>query len=364
MTSIPLHFVWHYTDVDRAFWAEHLEGWLPHRIFDAHTHIADPRLRLAPMTEAMRRQYWVNEVFAPIAAPTAERCHQTVFPHRKFSCIAFGVPDLDFDIDGGNAYLEAECPKLGWHNLAVVRPQWTQEKVAALLDAPGVIGVKPYYALISASRETRDAHLEASIFDFLPHHILEVVNACHAWVTLHVPKAARLGHPDNLREVREIRRRYPNIVLVIAHLGRCYTEPHALEALPQFADDPCLFFDTSAVLNPASHRVALQHLGPQRLLYGSDNPIFYMRGRRQYRNRTYVNRTSHPFHFNQDREPSEIEARYTLFMYEDLRAIKLACEELGITERRHIEAIFHDNTAQLIAGILDRKQNRLRKSTL
>ena len=361
---IPLHFLWHYTDVDRAFWAEHLEGWLPRRILDAHTHVTDPRQRFAPMTEAMRRQYWVNEVFEPIDAPTAERCHQTVFPNREFSCVAFGVPDLDFDLDGGNAYLQAECPKRGWHSLAVVQPQWTQSKVAALLDAPGVIGVKPYYALVSQNRETRDAHLEASIFDFLPHPILEVVNDRRAWVTLHVPKAGRLGHPDNLREVREIRRRYPNIVLVVAHLGRCYTEPQALEALPPLADDPGLFCDTSAVLNPASHRVALQHFGPQRILYGSDNPILYMRGRRQYRDRTYINRTSYPFHFNRDREPPEVEATYTLFMYEDLRAIKQACTELGLTERPPIEAIFHDNAARLIDGILARKANRRSESRI
>ena len=113
---------------------------------------------------------------------------------------------------------------------------------------------------------------------------------------------------------------------------------------------------------PASHRVALQHLGPQRLLYGSDNPILYMRGRRQYRGRSYVNRTSYPFHFNQDREPPDVEAQYTLFMYEDLRAIKQACEELGITERGAIEAIFYDNAARLIDGIVTRKQNHLREN--
>jgi len=358
MSSIPLHFVWHYTDVDRAFWAEHLEDWLPRRILDAHTHVADPRLRLEPMTDAMRRQYWVNEVFEPIDAPTAERCHRMVFPNREVSCIAFGVPDLGFDVDGGNAYLQRECPRRGWHSLAVIRPQWTPEKVAGLLEAPGVIGVKPYYALISADRETRDAHLEAGIFDFLPHSLLEILNDRHAWVTLHVPKAERLSHPDNAREVREIRRRYPNIVLVIAHLGRCYTEAHAREALPQFADDPGLYFDTSAVLNPICHRIALEHFGPRRVLYGSDNPILYMRGRRQYRDRTYLNRTNYSFHFNQDREPPEVEATYTLFMYEDLRAVKQACGELGISGRSEIEAIFHDNAARLIDGILTRKGSR------
>jgi glutamate-1-semialdehyde 2,1-aminomutase len=314
----------------------------------------DGRFRLVPMTETMRRQYWVNEVFECIDAATAERCMRTVFPKREVRCVAFGFPDLDFDIDGGNAWLQGECARRGWFNLVVIRPQHTPEQVARALAQPGVIGVKPYYSLISANRETRDAHLEASIFEFLPHPTLEVLNERHAWVTLHVPKAARLGYPDNIREIRELRRRYPDVVLVIAHLGRCYTEEHALEALPLLADDPGIYFDTSAVLNPASHRVALEHIGPDRILYGTDNPILYMRGRRQYAGRTYINRTSYPFHFNKEREAPEIEAHYTLFMYEDLRAIKTACQQLGITDRRHVEAIFHDNAARLVDGIRGR----------
>jgi hypothetical protein len=51
-----------------------------------------------------------------------------------------------------------------------------------------------------------------------------------------------------------------------------------------------------------------------------------------------------------------VEATYTLFLYEDLRAIKQACAELGITERCEVEAIFHDNAARLIDGILERKR--------
>ena len=110
MTSTPLHFHWHYTDVDRAFWAEHLEDWLPRRIIDAHTHVADPRLRLTPMTEAMRRQYWVNEVFEPIDAPTADHCHGPCFPDREFSCVAFGVPDLAFDIEAATVICRRNVP--------------------------------------------------------------------------------------------------------------------------------------------------------------------------------------------------------------------------------------------------------------
>ena len=113
------------------------------------------------------------------------------------------------------------------------------------------------------------------------------------------------------------------------------------------------------MVNPAAHRVALQHVGPERILYGSDNPIFYMRGRRQFRERTYLNRTNHPFYFNKDREPPEVEARYTLYMYEDLRALKQALEELGLTSPEHRQALFHDNAARLIASVLARKAARL-----
>lgn len=351
----PLYFVWDYRDVDREFWAEHFESWLPAQIIDAHTHIASTEHRLRPMTDAMRRQYWVNELFEPIDAPTAERCYRTVFPNRTFSCLAFGMPDLDFDLEANNRYLQDECPKRGWHSLALLRPQWSQDQIVKQLDEPGVIGVKPYYSLISYNPETRDAHLEASIFEYLPHHALEILNDRHSWVTLHVPRAARLGHPDNVREVREIRRRYPNISLVIAHLGRCYTEPHAREALPQLADDPGLYFDTSAVLNPACHRLALEVIGPDRIVYGSDNPILYMRGRRQYHGRSYVNRTSYPFYFNKERETPEIEARYTLFMYEDLYGIKQACATLGLDQPAHLQAIFHDNAHRLMGKALGRK---------
>ena len=350
MEPIPLHHVWQYTDMDRAFWLEHLDPWLPQRIFDAHTHVTNPRLRLAPMSEEKRRQYWVNEVAEPIAAADAEHCSRVVFPGREFSCLCFGSVSLDYDVEGENADLQIECQRHGWYRLAVVRPQWSAERVAQELDHPGVVGVKVYYALIDNDPTTRDKYLEASIFDFLPHHQLELLNDRGSWVTLHVPRAGRLGHPQNIAEVQEIRKKYPNVVLVIAHLGRCYTVPHAVEAFPHFRDDEGLFFDASAVMNPDVHHLALQTFGPKRILYGSDNPVFYMRGRRQFRQREYINRTSYPFFFNRQRERAEVEATYTLYMYEELRAIRQACERLDL-DRQAIEAIFHDNALGLIERI-------------
>ena len=262
MDAIPLHFVWNYTDVDWAFWDAHLADWMPQRIFDAHTHINEPEYDLVEMTEEKRRQYWVNELHAPIGAADAKRCMETVFPGRDVSCLAFGHPTLEFDIEASNSHLAEDCVKNGWYRLAVTRPQWSAEKVAAELDKPRTLGVKVYYALIDNDPVSRDKYLEASIFDFLPHHQLELLNDRKAWVTLHVPKADRLGHPDNIAEIREIRRRYPDIIVVIAHLGRSYTMPHAEEAIPQLAEDDGLYWDNSAVFNPEVHRFAWRKSAP------------------------------------------------------------------------------------------------------
>ena len=353
MDPIPLHHVWTYTDVDRRYWAEHLEPWVPRRIFDAHTHVNEPEFRIEELSEEKRRQYWVNEVGEPIGAAAADRCHAVLFPGREFSCLAMGFPTLEFDVVASNASLQQECVRRNWYRLAVVCPDWPAERVARELDQPNVLGVKVYYALISNDPVTRDKHLEASIFEFLPHHQLELLNERGAWVTLHVPRAARLGHPANIAEVREIRRRYPRVVLVLAHLGRSYTLPHAEESLPQLADDPGICFDISAVLNPDVLRFALDTLGPERILYGTDNPVMYMRGRQQWRDRTYVNRTSYPFYFNREREPPEIEAQYTLYLYEALRALRQACEQLGLT-RGQVEAVFYGNAQRLIDRVCRR----------
>ena len=51
MNPVPLHYVWDYTDVDRAFWKENLEDWLPRRVFDAHTHVNEPEFRVEEMTD-------------------------------------------------------------------------------------------------------------------------------------------------------------------------------------------------------------------------------------------------------------------------------------------------------------------------
>lgn len=122
------------------------------------------------------------------------------------------------------------------------------------------------------------------------------------------------------------------------------------QGMATLADDGGLYFDISAVLNPTVLRLAIETFGPTQLLYGTDNPVFYLRGRRQWSGLTYVNRTDYPFHFNKVREPPDVEATYTLYLYEALRALKMACTELDLS-RTQVESVFYRNTEHLVNGI-------------
>jgi predicted TIM-barrel fold metal-dependent hydrolase len=355
MQPIWLNHVWEYRDIDRVFWADKLDDFMPARIVDAHVHVDEPSTRIVEMTEAKRKQYWVAEVCEPMRAEELERADAVVYPGRDVSHLTMALPNLEFDMDADNAYVQRESARRDWPTLTVLNPHWNAERIARELATPGVIGLKPYYSMISNDPDTRDKHIEADIFDFLPHVALEQLDARGGWVTLHVPKADRLGHPSNIAQIRELRERYPNVVVVIAHFGRCYTLAHAQAALPQLADDDGLYWDCSAVMNPAVYRYALDLLGPQRILYGTDNPFFYMRGRRVWTETGYFNFTSADFHFNRDKhEPADVEATYTLYLYEQLAAIRAACEDLSLS-RDDVVDLFYGNAHRLIEQVRSRK---------
>jgi predicted TIM-barrel fold metal-dependent hydrolase len=130
-------------------------------------------------------------------------------------------------------------------------------------------------------------------------------------VLLHLPRRERIADPDNVRELREILRLYPRVSVIVAHLG---------------PDAQGLHFDTSAVINPETYQLAFDCIGPQRILFGTDMPILLWHGRRTWTGREYRNLCREPFSWNQRRESPEVEATYTLFLYEQMKAVLDACD--------------------------------------
>lgn len=342
------HPYFEYTDVDRRFFEERLAERLPERLFDAHRHVQLPE-HLDESRAPFQRGAFPDEIAGPESVEQARLGYEIMFPGRQVEMLAFGMPATNCDCAASNAYVSEALAVSGSAGLALVRPEWSADRLLEELRRPAIIGVKPYERLWADFTGG-----DVGIFDFLPHHQLELLDELGAWVTLHLPRAQRLADPANIAELHEIRRRYPRIVLVIAHLGRSYAGRYAREGFPPLAEDPGILFDNSAVLNPAVHALAFDRFGPERIMWGSDQPVFYMRGRRRWEGDRYINLTSGDYSWNTNREPPEVEATYTLALYEAVAAGLDTLPALGFGAAE-IAAVFHNNARRRVDEVLARK---------
>ena len=80
----------------------------------------------------------------------------------------------------------------------------------------------------------------------------------------------------------------------------------------------------------------------------TDLPITLIRGVREYVGERYINFTDAPYSWNTDRKSPEGEARYTFFLYEELRALITALGRVGMGKA----AILYSNAARML-GIED-----------
>jgi len=196
---------------------------------------------------------------------------------------------------------------------------------------------------------------EIRIFDFFPKHHLEVMDRLGAIAMLHIPRNGRLKDPVNLAQIAEIKTEFPNVRLIIAHIGRAYVKEdvgNAFDTLDQFPD---LMYDFCANCCEYAITEALKHAGPKHLMFGTDFPILRMRTHRIEENGTYINLVPPGLYGDPSQDPHlrevspEEAEKITFFAYEELLAFKRAAEKLGLS-RQDVEDVMYNNAANLIEG--------------
>ena len=110
-----------------------------------------------------------------------------------------------------------------------------------------------------------------------------------AIVMLHIPRNGRLKDPVNLAQIMEIKQEFPNIRLIIAHIGRAYTREDVGNAFETLDKAPDLMYDFCANCCEYAITEVLRHAGPKHVMYGTDMPILRMRTHRIEENGTYIN---------------------------------------------------------------------------
>jgi uncharacterized protein len=291
------------------------------------------------------RANWALEVGIEQSWADLRNTYSTLFPNQEVHALTFGGVFQETYVGRNNDYIlegTQDAANLAC-GLMVTKPEWDAQVIKDGLTA-GFIGIKPYPDLATQSCS------EPGIYDFLPKSHLAVLNEASGILMLHLPRAGRLADPDNIRELLEISKDYPYIKVIVAHIGRSFCLPTAQAGLPQVVNRTGILFDTSANLNSDVFRFALDTIGPDRILFGSDLPITIMRGVREHVGDKYINYTDAPYSWNNNRKSAEEESEYTYFVYEELRAIIRAVEQGGFGKEA-MEKIMHSNAEHLLAGL-------------
>jgi predicted TIM-barrel fold metal-dependent hydrolase len=343
-------------DVDQRFYREKLASFLPDRMVDIHTHVWLKDFRKAPPTG--RAVTWPLRVAAQNPVEDLVETYRLLFPGTAVKPLMFSfVESHEDDFAGANGYVARAAREHGFAALVFASPTWSAERLEREILAGHFLGAKVYLTL-------SPAHIPADeirIFDFLPHHQLEVLDA-HGWIVmLHIPRSGRLRDPTNLADMLEIERRYPNAKIIIAHVGRAYCPEDVGDAFAVLAQTQHLLFDFSANTNAAVFGELVRTVGPRRILFGSDLPITRMRVRRICEGGKYINLVPPGLYGDVSGDSHMREVRgaqaeaLSFFLYEEIDAFRRAAWATGLTAG-DIEDVFYGNAVRLIDSASGRKE--------
>jgi uncharacterized protein len=338
-------------ELDSRIYHEELEGFLPAKMIDIHTHVWLDKFR-AKVPEAKRRAVtWPSLVAAENSIEDLQETYRLMFPGKEVTPLIFSSLKRNDDHDGMNRYI-AECgARHGVPTLLYAFPEWSAEELLVRILAGRHLGIKVYLNLSPAYIP----EAEIRIFDFIPHHQLELLNRHGMMLMLHIPRHGRLGDPVNLAQMLEIEERYPKLRVVYAHIGRAYCPEDFGNAFEVLKKTKHLMIDFSATTQEVAMYKALEAVGPKRILFGSDLPILRMRMRRICEGGRYINIVPKGLYGDVSGDPNMREAsakesgQLSFFMYEELRAFRKAATRIGL-DRKQLDQVFYRNAKDLING--------------
>ena len=345
------------TEYDREVYETQIRDFLPHRIIDIHTHTYT-KATLGPTPENLRVVTWPSLVAAENPIEHHLEAYRLFFPGKEVSALSFASLAPNDDQAGANAYVARVTKEVGWPALYFAKPTQSAEELERELLAGGFLGIKGYLAF--SPEYIPEA--EIRVFDFFPKHQLKVIDKYGGIVMLHIPKQSCKGI-DYIAQICELKQEFPNIRLIIAHIGRAYVPGDVGDAFKRLAVCKDLLFDFSANTSDFSMTKMLEAVGSERVFFGSDMPICRMRMRRIEENNTYINLIPPGMYGdpNQDRHLREVSPeeakKLTFFMYEEILAFKRAAANVGLT-KADVGRAFFGNADALIRDVQTRLGRR------
>jgi glutamate-1-semialdehyde 2,1-aminomutase len=222
--------------------------------------------------------------------------------------------------------------------LMLIHPQDDPVQVEACIESSRFVGFKIYH--VYADRKDT---FHAECHEFLPEWAWEIADRRNLAIMLHMVRSRALADPANQQTIRSHCLKYPNARLILAHAARGFCAAHTVEGIASLRGLENVYFDTSAICEPAAYEAILRVFGPSRLLFGTDFPVSQIVGR--------CVSIADGFLWLGEENVAWEEAPFTeptLVGVESLTALQQACRTMRLTDS-DIEIIFCTAARQLLS---------------
>ena len=332
---------------DRRIYEEELRDFLPQRLFDVHAHLNLEFHTPAPdPNEEKRTVTWPSMVAKQNSIEDLQETYRLLFPGKDCRAMVFSNAGHGEVI---NRYVSDCAKQSGFPALYFSHPTQSADEIEKEIRAGGFLGLKSYLDLAPKYIPEK----EIRIYDFFPRHQLERLNEMGGICMLHIPRPGRLKDPVNIQQILEIKRDFPRVLLIIAHIGRAYTHGDIGDAFVQLGQAPDLLYDFTANCCEYAITEVIRAAGPKQVMFGLDLPILRMRTHRIEENGTYINLIPPGLYGDPAQDPhlrevsAEEAEKITFFAYEELLAFKRAAQTLQLS-REDIEDILCNNAQRMV----------------
>jgi uncharacterized protein len=343
---MPLHLEhlprYERTAVDARFFEEKLRPRLPRAIFDVHVHLNLPE-HVTTVPAERYQSDWALQCGAVLTCEDFYRIAEDMFPGIRYTVAGFPWPVREADLEANNTYL-AQMKRVGWiHPFMVVKPEWDPEEVERVLVEGDFAGFKPYPDMVSGTKGA-----EIGILDFIPHAQWAILERHRKTAVIHLPRGERLASRANVAELLEIRQRYPDVGIIVAHVGRSFCPDFMRRGLAALGGHMGEFhYDLSGVMHAESLRLAFDALPIERVFYGSDLPVFHWHGETECTAAGYHHVSRERFSWVKEHRSPENESAYVLILYRQMANILDALERLGSSQEQ-LRGVFGEYAKALL----------------
>lgn len=328
------------TKLDEEFYDRFIRDRLPDTIVDAHVHFTRDEYKKNCISDP---NDWSNQCLSSMEVEDFNYYSSVLYDGKKVIPNAVPAVTRGLDVHGNNAYIAKirDSGNAGWAHM-MIDPKWSAEETEEEFQKFKFDGYKPYPDFVSGKQGG-----VVQLFEFVTHDQLAILNKYKGSMIIHLPRPDRFADDDNIKELLTVRDRYPEIRLIVAHCGRSYAIEWIKLAHEKLGDRlQNFYYDLAAVLNPEVLDYMFTNVPHDRIMYGTDLPIFLWHGRRKWTSTKYFNLLREDFPFNKHTEGEEIESQYTFFLYEQLKNILDVTYKFG--GKQLTEDVFHNNAYKIL----------------